>query len=70
MGADNTGTGLALPASVPRQNPAREGRPSPSGTLDFRRGDEFLPLKKGGEEGFWNESFGQIPLTPPFSKGE
>ena len=41
-----------------------------TGTVDFRRGNRFLPLKKGGQEGFWNGSFGQIPLDPPFSKGE
>jgi len=39
-------------------------------SVDFRRGDRFLPLKKGGEEGFLNGSFGKIPLNPPFPKGE
>src|SRR5512139_3007326 len=38
--------------------------------VDFRRDDRCLPLEKGGKEGFWNGSFGQIPLNPPFSKGE
>jgi hypothetical protein len=27
-------------------------------------------LKKGGQEGFVDESFEKIPLGPPFSKGE
>ena len=29
-----------------------------------------LPLEKGGQEGCVDESSGQIPLAPPFSKGE
>src|ERR1043166_2414031 len=41
-----------------------------TGTVDFRRGYGSLPLKKGGQEGFDPASFGQIPLYPPFSKGE
>src|ERR1043166_8164962 len=44
--------------------------PSPSGTVDFRRGYGSLPLKKGSQEGFDPASVGQIPLCPPFSKGE
>src|ERR1043166_7642474 len=44
--------------------------PLPGGTVDFRRGYGSLPLKKGGQEGFDPASVGQIPLCPPFSKGE
>ena len=39
-------------------------------SVDFRHGNRSLPLKNGGEDGFWNGSFEQIPLDPPFSKGE
>jgi glycosyltransferase involved in cell wall biosynthesis len=41
-----------------------------SETVDFRHGNSSLPLKKGGQEGFGNGSPEQIPLDPPFSKGE
>src|SRR5713226_3059730 len=44
--------------------------PRPAETVDFRLGDGSLPLAKGAQEGFCNGSFGQIPLNPPFPKGE
>jgi hypothetical protein len=56
----------ALPGNwsdLPSVIPAEEG-------VDFRYGNRSLPLKKGGQEGFGNGSFKQIPLNPPFSKGE
>jgi hypothetical protein len=46
------------------------GFPSLPETVDFRHGNRSLPLKKGGQEGFVDESFEKIPLNPPFPKGE
>ena len=57
-------------AGTTDQRPLRQGSPSLSGTVDFRLGNRSLPLKKGGQEGFSNGSFRQIPLDPPFSMGE
>jgi hypothetical protein len=34
------------------------------------RTHEFPPLEKGVRGDFAMDSFGQIPLNPPFSKGE
>jgi hypothetical protein len=42
----------------------------PSGTIDSHFTDRFLPLKKGGQEGFGEWIVQKIPLRPPFSKGE
>src|SRR5262245_3704776 len=36
----------------------------------FSRRRTVPPLKKGGQGGFCMRSFEQIPLDPPFSKGE
>ncbi|MBI1818563.1 MAG: DEAD/DEAH box helicase [Deltaproteobacteria bacterium] len=44
--------------------------PTSKDKVDFRLGNRSLPLKKGGQEGFVEESVKQIPLDPPFSKGE
>jgi hypothetical protein len=55
---------LAVRRSVGPMNPLL------AGTVDFRNGNGSLPLKKGGQEGFEDESFDKISLAPPFSKGE
>ena len=36
----------------------------------FSREQGFPPLKKGGQGGFWYRSIHQIPLNPPFPKGD
>ena len=37
-------------------------------SVDFRHGRGSLPLEKGGQEGFSNDSIEQILPDPPFSK--
>src|SRR5262245_61821619 len=59
---------------TPRFRPARERwlvgpmNPLLTGTVYLRHAHGSLPLEKGGQEGFSNDSIEQILPDPPFSK--